>query len=145
MSIGDIGQVGGTMIDKLINFIHHLFSRKPVRLAIVRRYQDANGNYVGELYIGQRVNNDYLYNMIGVSLDSLPLDVPHDLGLLISDFDLDTAHDFLAYMPSHCVRVGALDPADNDNVRAMVAVLPRKRMTLAVHNGFIEHPTEIRQ
>jgi len=124
---------------KLINFIRGLFSRKPVRLAIVRRYQDANGNYVGELYMETEKLG---YGMIGVSLDSMPLEVGtlHNMSSW-----LDTYNDFLAYMPENRIRVGSLDPADNDSVRCMVAGLPRKGMTLTVQNGFIEHPTEIKR
>jgi hypothetical protein len=122
------------MIARLVNYILGLLKAKPVRLAIVRRYADANGNYVGELYMEQEQNSISSYRMIGASLDSMPLSyVGGEMGEL-----LDTRHDFLAYMPKYTVRVGALDPRDNDRIRQMVAKLPRRNMTLVVQNRFIE-------
>src|SRR5258708_567952 len=80
------------------------------------------------------------YNMIGMSLDTLPFELLRPTGLTWGT--LDTDNDFLAPMSSYCVRVGALSPQDNDNVRKMVAKLPRRRMTLTVQNRFIEHVLE---
>jgi hypothetical protein len=123
------------MLKRLYAFVCSLISPHPVRLAIVRRYADANGNYVGELYLD---NGHGLYGMIGASLDSLGLNAdgltPHAGEML------DTRNDFLAYMPTCTVRVGALDPVDNDKVRRMIAQMPRKNMTLVIQNGFIEQP-----
>jgi len=128
----------------MIDFIKGLFRRAPVRLAIVRRYADANGSYVGELYMEQEQNGIRSYRMIGASLDTLPLDI--DLTLRVNmAYVLDTENDFLAYMPAGRLRVGALDPQDNDRVRRMVARLPRRRMTLVVQNRFIEHVLEPRK
>ncbi len=131
------------MIYRLLGFLRSLFSHRPVRLAIVRRYQDANGSYVGELYMEQTVKNVTSYNMVGVSLDSMPFGagMGGSTSLLVRD-RLDTANDFLAHMPPNTVRVGALDPRDNDAVRRMVSDLPRRNMTLAVQNCFIEHVLE---
>lgn len=121
------------MIKRLYAFICSFFSSHPVRIAIVRRYADANGNYVGELYMD---NGQGSYGMIGASLDSFELNAD-GLTLHASEI-LDTRNDFLAYMPMHTVRVGALDPADNDSVRQMIAGLPKGNMTLVIQNGFIE-------
>lgn len=129
---------GSHMLDRIIDFIRSLFSRRPVRLAIVRRYQDANYNYVGELYME---DGHGLFGMIGASLDSFSMAE----GLVhvgIEPHVLDTENDFLAPMPSNRLRVGSLSPDDNDKVRKMIGRLPRKHMTLAVRNGFIEQPTE---
>ena len=131
-----------TMIRRLFNFICSLLSPQPVRLAIVRRYQDANGNYVGELYMEQTISrkHDTLsgYTMIGASLDSLPLDAlnPSDDA---GSWRLDTVNDFLAAMTPRTIRVGALDPRDNDEVRRLVAKLPRRKMSLVIQNRFIEY------
>jgi hypothetical protein len=130
----------------MIRWFLNLFSRKPVRMAIVRRYADANGNYVGELYIERERRGVKSFEMVGASLDSMPLlPIPtaNDHGLRVGDaFDLDTRHDFLAPMPRHVLRVGALDPLENDKVRSMVAGLPRKNMRVVVQNRFIEHVME---
>jgi len=127
------------MIRRLFDFVRSMLSPPSVRLAIVRRYQDANGNYVGELYMDQTIKrrHDTLagYTMIGASLDSLPLSF--DESSMV--WGLDTRNDFLAHMPRAVVRVGALDPKDNDGVRRMVAKLPRRNMTLVIQNRFIEH------
>ena len=123
----------------MFQWLKSLFSRQPVRLAIVRRYQDANGNYVGELYMDQAVRRKHDtftgYAMIGVSLDSLPLDWVDD----VCGYTLDTKNDFLAPMTHYTIRVGALEPQDNDMVRLMVSRLPRRNMTLKIQNRFIEH------
>lgn len=129
----------------LIGWIKGFFRRDPVKLVIVRRYQDANGSYVGELYMYEIVHRKYDtikgYRMIGVSLDTLPLDImdrnkhtDHER----ESFHLDTLNDFLAPIPGDTVRVGALDPIENDSVRQMMASLPRCRMFLFVQNRFIE-------
>lgn len=113
---------------------------EPARLAVVRRYVDANGSYVGELYLYEEVKrrHDMVtgYVMIGASLDSLPFDLA---GKELTIFGLDTYNDFLQPLPPMTLRVGSLEPKDNDAVRRRVAKLPRKGMTLLVQNGFIEH------
>lgn len=122
-------------------WLRALFTRKPVRLAIVRRYCDANGSYIGELYIEREHGNGKAYCMIGASLDSFPLDAgdiwPNELR-----YAIDTDHDFLVPMPPNRVRVGALEPRDNDKVRKMAARLPRGRMSVTIQNRFIEHVLE---
>jgi len=135
--------IGETMIEHFIVWLRGLLSRRPVRLAIVRRYADANGNYVGELYIEGTFAGVSAYKMIGVSLDNMPLETP-TISLDATRFELDTQHDFLASMPlnRNVVRVGAIDPKDNDSVRRMVASLPRRHMSLIIQNRFIEHVLE---
>ena len=127
------------MLSKLFASIRSLFSRQPIRLAIVRRYQDANGNYVGELYMEQDISrkHDTLtgYTMIGVSLDALPLDASR-YTFLPRHLDLD--NDFLAPMERGAIRVGALDPKDNDNVRQMIAKMPKRNLSVTFENRFIE-------
>jgi hypothetical protein len=130
----------GIVLTKLYNFIKRLVVPRPVRLAIVRRYADANGSYVGELYMEQEQGGINSYRMIGASLDTLPLDWKEGPGWC--RFDLDTKNDFLRPPTPTMVRVGALDPRDNDGVRRMVAGLPKRGMTLVVQNRFIERVLE---
>lgn len=129
----------------LLSFIRALFSREPIRLAIVRRYQDANGSYVGELYrfdtVSRRADTFMGYRMIGMSLDTLALDF-HEENTVWS---LDTRHDFLEPMPKGVVRVGSLTPEDNDNVRREIGNVPRWRIRLEVQNRFIEHVMDARE
>jgi hypothetical protein len=117
--------------------LHGLFAAKPVKLAIVRRYADANGSYVGELYMEGNIAGVSAYRMIGVSLDTLPIDA-----VKLETWRLDTLNDFLVPMSPETIRVGAIDPKDNDSVRKMVRKLPRKNMTLIIQNRFIEHVLE---
>jgi hypothetical protein len=108
---------------------------KTYSLAIVRRYTDANGSFVGELYLLGSFAGGLGYRMIGVSLDTLPFDCQNGA----PSFDLDTDNDFLSPMPVGCLRVGAQDPRDNDAVRASVARLARTgTISLQVQNRFIE-------
>jgi hypothetical protein len=132
------------VLNRIATWLRGLFSRKPISLVIVRRYADANGNYVGELYMQGTFSGVASYRMIGVSLDSLPLNVADLMGneCFAVGGMLDTANDFLVHMPNKTIRVGALDPKDNDNVRRMVAKLPRRNMTMTIQNRFIEHVLE---
>lgn len=132
------------MFKAIYNFIVGLFSRRPVRLAIVRRYADANGSYVGELYMERVRNGVSSYEWVGASLDTLPLEtiaMSNGSSMMVGDL-VDTRHDFLDPMPVMTIRVGAVDPQDNDRVRQMVARLPKGNMTLIIQNRFIEHVME---
>lgn len=121
------------MLGPLFMWLRSLLRPEPVRLAVVRRYCDANGAHVGELYLER---HGYGYSMVGVSLDTLPLDWQDDCGH--AAFRLDTVSDFLAPIGPNILRVGALEPGDNDAVRGMVAALPRRGLELAIQNRFIE-------
>lgn len=116
------------------SWIVGLLNPKPVKLAIVRRYTDANGAYVGELYLYQDYGRITGYAMIGMSLDTLPLDTSET-----TVFTLDMGNDFLAPIPPMTLRVGAMEPRDNDAVRLMICRLPRRNMSLQIQNRFIEH------
>jgi hypothetical protein len=133
-----------TLIDTLLSWLRGLFSRKPVHLAIVRRYADANHSFIGELYMYGAFAGVGSYRMIGVSLDSLPLELG-SLSLGDEPDTLDLAHDFLAPMPPNTLRVGAAEPADNDAVRKQIAALPRRNIRLVIQNRFIEHVLESRR
>lgn len=129
-------------------WLRERFSSTPIRLAIVRKYQDANGAYIGELYVHETVKrqHDTLegYVMIGASLDTLPLAAGEvacpsgPLPMHCYGWTLDLENDFLAPMPEFCVRVGAMTPEENDNVKQRIARLPRRRMLLTVQNRFVE-------
>lgn len=126
------------MLTKLFDWLHRLFDSEPVHLAIVRRYADANGHYVGELYKYDTFAGIGQYRMIGASLDAFSLDLD---GVSLADEPdaLDLTHDFLAPVDANTFRVGALEPQDNERVRQIVARLPRKNIRLVIKNGFIEH------
>jgi len=126
------------MLRRLWDALRRLFDFSTVRLAIVRKYTDANGAYIGELYL--ELPDKHGYRMIGVSLDSLPLDYPGG-----KKWRLDTSNDFLAPLPRNVVRVGAVDPGNNDFIRDYVQHLPRWDMSLMVQNRFIEHVLEGKQ
>jgi hypothetical protein len=135
------------VLDRLAGFLRSLraslvrilpVQRKAYSLVVIRRYTDANGSFVGELYLLGSFAGVLGYQMIGVSLDTLPFDA-HE----ITAFDLDTENDFLRPMPGGCVRVGAQDPLDNDSVRSHVAKLAREgTISLQVQNRFVEHVME---
>jgi hypothetical protein len=128
------------MIKQFISFVIGLFKRSPVRLAIVRRYADANGAYVGELYMQGTFAGVSAYRMMGASLDTLPLDYSDNEH---SGFTLDAEHDFLRLpMPPMTVRVGGLSPVDDIQVRREIFKLRHKPIELVVQNRFIEHVME---
>lgn len=129
------------MITKLYNYIRGIFNRTPVHLAIVRRYRDANGHYVGELYMYGTFAGIGSYRMVGCSLDSFPFDLG-SLSLGDEPNALDLANDFLAPLPPNTFRVGAAEPRNNDAVRKMIARLPRRSIRLVIQNKFIEHVLE---
>lgn len=110
-------------------------TKKTYSMAIVRRYCDANGSFVGELYLLGTFMGVLGYQMIGMSLDTLPFDAKE-----LREFNLDVDHDFLAPMPEGCVRVGSQDPRDTDAVRASVRKLAKEgKIALQVQNRFVEH------
>lgn len=112
---------------------------EPIRLAIVRRYQDANGSYVGELYLYEKVSRkpDAIegFVMIGASLDTMPFGAMSEKG---HRWTLDTRNDFLAPIVSGVLRVGSFTPQENETVKQKIARLPRRRMLLTIQNRFVE-------
>lgn len=115
-----------------------LFSRKPVLLAIVRKYRDANGYYVGELYRCDTFNGISAYRLVGCSLDSLALDLTA-LSLGDEPDTLDLHNDFLAPMMPNTLRVGALEPKDNEGVKRLIGRIPRRNIRLVIQNRFVEY------
>jgi len=129
------------MLARLCSFVKGLFNHAPVHLAIVRRYRDANGHHVGELYMYGTFAGVGSYRMIGCSLDSFPLDLG-SLSLGDEPGALDLLHDFLAPMGANTFRVGACEPKDNEAVRRMIGRIPRKNVRIVIQNRFIEHVLE---
>jgi hypothetical protein len=130
-----------TLWNWLLDAWASLIDWSPAHLTIVRRYVDANGSYVGELYMRDTSGND---RMLGMSLDTLPREMG---SLLLCDAPntLDLKNDFLAPMLSNTIRVGAAEPKDNDAVRARIARIPRWNIGLIIQNRFIEHVLENRK
>lgn len=120
------------------DWLKGMFNKQPVHLALVRRYADANGHYVSELYKYDTFAGVGSYRMIGVALDSFPLELG-SLSLCDEPGALDLLHDFLAPMSENTFRVGAVEPADNESVRAMIKRLPRRNIRLVIQNRFIEY------
>ena len=112
----------------MLNWLRGLLDRTPCNLDIVRRYQDAQGHNVGELY------RDGV--CIGYSLDSFPLDT---VSLLLQYDTLDLEHEFLVPMLPNRIRVGSMEPTHNDAVREMIARIPRKNIRITFQNRFVEH------
>lgn len=129
------------MLIKLFDWIRGLFDSTPVHLAIVRRYADANGHYVGELYMYGTFAGVGTYRCVGCSLDSFPLEL-RSLSLGDEPGALDLLHDFLAPMQANTLRVGAAEPKDNDSVRQMIGQLKRRNIRLVIQNKFIEYVLE---
>lgn len=129
------------MFSSIWDWLRSFVDRQPIRLAVVRRYCDANGSYVGELYMAQEQNGVSSYRMIGASLDTFPLNATR---LLENEpaYAIDTANDFLAPMMACRIRVGAIDPQDNDKVRQMVRRMPKYHMSFIIQNRFVEHVLE---
>jgi hypothetical protein len=126
------------MFTRFNNWLRGLFDHRLVMLTIVRRYQDAQGHNVGELYMYSTLLGVGAYRLIGCSLDSFPLDLT-ELSQLDESGALDLVHDFLAPMGAYTLRVGAPEPQDNDTVRRMIAYIPRKNIRLNISNRFVEH------
>jgi hypothetical protein len=131
----------GQMINKILHWLYSLFDSRLVHLAIVRRYTDANGNFVGELYMYNTFAGIGSYRLAGCSLDSLAFDLT-SLSLADEPRTLDLEHDFLEPMQANTLRVGAIEPGYNDLVRQMIGRLKRKNIRLVIQNKFIEHILE---
>lgn len=105
-------------------------------LTIVRRYADAQGNYIGELYEG----NGRDARMIGASCDNWPLNA--DTEPLPGFPSVCWTHSFLEPMPKNTLRVGAMEPQDNAKVQAYIACRRWLPLRVTVLNRFVEHVME---
>lgn len=122
------------LVINITTYFRALIYRELINLYIRRKYQDANGNYIGELYADDvTIKGKKVTAMIGVSLDSL------DFGDIFGiPNELDLRHDFLAYMPKDRIRLGSLEPKDNDQVRNRYRFYPSHLIRIHVQNCFIE-------
>jgi hypothetical protein len=129
------------LLTKFYIWLRGLFDTRPVHLAIVRRYADANGSFVGELYKYDTFAGIGSYRLVGCSLDTLPFDLGY-LSLADEPGTLDLEHDFLAPIAANTLRVGAAEPENNENVREMIGELPHRNIRLIIQNRFVEHIME---
>lgn len=118
------------MIQRIRALFYALLHRGAVNLTIVRRYADAKGHFIGELYLGNK--------MIGMSCDSLPLDVLDASGAI-----LEPLTDFTEPMCASVVRIGGMTPEETAGVRADMALRRYCRIRWAILNRFIEHIMEV--
>lgn len=96
-----------------------------MNLAIVRRYVDMNGRFIGELYLNG--------TMIGASQDNLPLE--YKGGRL---WFLDTWRSFLSPLTWRTVRVGGTAPDNDKATRRKVRWLVPFSTRLRVENRFVD-------
>jgi hypothetical protein len=103
------------------------------KLTIVRRYADAQGNYIGELYEGDGATA----RMIGASCDNWPLDA--DVSPLPMHPRICWSKSFLDPLPKNTLRVGAMEPQDNEDVQAYIAARRFAPLRVTVLNRFVEY------
>ena len=102
-------------------------------LTIVRRYVDAQGHYIGELYDGDSRDA----KMIGMSCDSWPLNA--DITSLPPSPRICWRLSFLDPLPANTLRVGAMEPRDNAKVQEYLAIRRYSIIRVVVLNRFVEH------
>lgn len=125
------------MILTLRAIIYALFHPTAVlHLTVVRRYVDAQKNFIGELYEGE----GRTAKMIGASCDSWPFNA--NLAALPFGSGLCWQKDFLAPLPANTLRVGALKPEDNAAVQRHIAIRRFCILRITVLNRFVEHVME---
>lgn len=123
-----------SFIKAILYFIRHPFST--LELTIVRRYADAQGHYIGELYKGK----DRDAHMIGASCDNWPLNA--NTHALLDKPSLCWRYSFLDPLPGNTLRVGSFDPKDNARVQTYIAMHRFNRVNIVVLNRFVEHVLE---
>lgn len=99
------------------------------KITVVRRYADAQGNFIGELYEDNR--------MIGASCDNWPIDA--DCKPIPMHPKVCWSRSFLDPLPGNTLRVGAMEPQDNADVQAYVARRRFLPLRVTVLNRFVEH------
>jgi hypothetical protein len=116
-----------TLLKAIVYFIAHPFDT--FNVTIVRRYADAQGHFIGELYQDER--------MIGASCDNWPLNA--DMETYGVRPSLCYRKSFLEPLPSNTLRVGAFEPSLNAIVQEYVALRRFLPLRVMVHNRFVEH------
>lgn len=125
------------IIEKIKAWIYALFHGEPVQLVVVRRYIDAQGRFIGELYMGE----GRPAVQIGMSCDTMPFTAGDDKPPKTL-FRLEFNGDFLSPMGPDGLRVGAQAPAENEAVRQIVSLRRYCKLSVRVLNRFIEHIME---
>jgi hypothetical protein len=125
------------MLERLESFLRALWfslthPSHVLSLTVSRRYADAQGNYVGELYERGR--------MIGASYDNWPLNA--DTMPIPIHPQVCWAKTFLEPLPKNTLRVGAWVPQDNNDVQAYFAMRRFCPFKIIVLNRFVEHVME---
>lgn len=115
-----------TFLKSLAYFITHPFDT--FNVTIVRRYVDAQGHYIGELYQDSR--------MIGASCDNWPLNA--DTSPIAMHPRVCWRKSFLDPLPPNTLRVGAFEPYLNGIVQEYVSVRRWLPLRVTVQNRFIE-------
>lgn len=119
-----------TFVSQIAAFVYACYDSRPVLMTVIRRYLDAKGNYIGELYLHETGKPAH---MIGMTCDTFPLGAEFVLNPII-----DTDHDFLDPMPMMRMRVGSMTPDENDRIRGMIAWFKFKDVRVNVQNRFCE-------
>ena len=101
----------------------------PFNITVVRRYADAQGHFIGELYQDER--------MIGASCDNWPLNA--DTAALPSRPRVCYSKSFLDPLPANTLRVGAFEPSLNKIVQEHVALRRFLPLRVTVRTRFVEH------
>ena|SRR5665213_496157 len=116
-----------TFLKAIGYFLAHPFDT--FNVTIVRRYADAQGHYIGELYENDR--------MIGASCDNWPLDA--DICTMLAHPRLCYRKSFLEPLPLNTLRVGAFMPNLNAIVQEYCALRRFLPLRVTVRNRFVEH------
>jgi hypothetical protein len=104
-----------------------------IYFTVVRRYADAQGNYISELYEG----NGRDAKMIGASCDNWPLDA--DMKPLPTHPQLCWSKSFLDPLPRNTLRVGAMEPQDNARTQEYISIRRFCVIRIMVLNRFVEY------
>lgn len=120
--LGVLAAIGYTLLHPFDTF----------NITVVRRYIDAQGRYIGELYEGDGRDA----RMIGASCDNMPLNV--EGWRLPLDAALCSRYSFLDAMPVNTIRVGAMEPQDNAAVQEYVALRRWLPLRVSILNRFVE-------
>lgn len=121
------------MIARLKALVYALFHPKPIQLTVVRRYLDAQRNFIGELYEDGK--------MIGMSCDSMPFTVPAMMsGRLFTSARYD--EEFSRPMPDGLLRLGGKGPEDHADVVKRLSLIQYCHKDITILNRFVEHILE---
>lgn len=110
--------------------INTLLTYRPILVEIVRKYTDANGAYIGEMYVCHSANET---EFIGVTLDTFPLACKRLTGVYP-----DLYNDFLVPIPDDVFRVGAMHPEDYAKTVRRAKAFNWKNAHIVISNRFIE-------